>query len=104
MHAKLKVCALLIMRYNLTFWGALRSMRLHCDVSIQVVQGAVGLLATVPSALVHALNLLVSATWTLVLLGTWNWDEGVDLAQWVMWWLHVLRKLVSAYKYSNEGY
>ena len=70
-------------------------MRLHCDVSIQVVQGAVGLLATVPSALVHALNLLVSATWTLVLLGSWNWDEGVDLAQWVvLLWLHVLRKLV----------
>ncbi len=64
-----------------TFWGALLTMGLHGDMGVQVVQGAVSLLTTVPSTLVHALNLLISATWTLVLLRTWNWDKRVDLRQ-----------------------
>ena len=54
-------------------------MGLHGDMGVEVVQRAVCLLATVPSALVHALNLLISATRTLVLLGSWNWNEGVNL-------------------------
>ena len=60
-------------------------MRLHRDMSVEVVQCAVSLLATVPSALVHALDLFISATWTLVLLRAWNWDEGVDLGKRMLW-------------------
>lgn len=43
-------------------------MGLHGDMGIQVVQSTVGLFTAVPAALVHALNLLVTATWSLVLL------------------------------------
>jgi hypothetical protein len=54
-------------------------VRLHRDVRVQVVQGSVRLLAAVPAALVHALNLLVASARALVLLGAGNGDEGVDL-------------------------
>lgn len=54
-------------------------MGLHGDVSIEVVQSAVCLLATVPSALVHALNLLVSSPRSLVLLRAWYGHKAVDL-------------------------
>jgi hypothetical protein len=54
-------------------------MRLHCDVRIQVVERAVGLLAAVPAALVHALDLFVASARALVLLGTGDGDERVDL-------------------------
>lgn len=56
-------------------------MRLHGYVGIQVVQCAIGLLATVPAALVHALDLFISSTGTLVLLGTGDGDKGVDLRE-----------------------
>ena len=60
-------------------------MRLHCDVRIQVVERAVGLLAAVPAALVHALDLFVASSRALVLLGTGDGDERVDLKreEWV---------------------
>jgi hypothetical protein len=47
-------------------------VRLHCNVRIQMVQCAVGLLAAVPSALVHALDFFISPTWSLMLLCTRN--------------------------------
>jgi hypothetical protein len=43
-------------------------VRLHGNVRVKMVQSAVGLLATVPAALVHALNLLVTSSRALVLL------------------------------------
>jgi len=63
------------------FRSALLAMRLHGYVSVQVVQCAVGLFATVPAALVHALDFLVSSAWTLVLLSTRNGDERVNLTR-----------------------
>lgn len=54
-------------------------MRLHSDVSIKVVQGAISLLAAVPSTLVHTFNLFVPTTGTFVLLSARDGDERVDL-------------------------
>ena len=55
-------------------------MRLHGDVRVQVVEGTICLLAAVPAALVHALNLLIATTGPLVLLCTRDGNEGVDLS------------------------
>jgi hypothetical protein len=57
------------------------AVRLHSYVGVKVVQCAIGLFATVPAALVHALNLFISSTGTLVLLGPRDGDEGVDLTR-----------------------
>ena len=54
-------------------------MRLHRHMRIQVVQCAVCFFTAVPAALVHALNLFITATGPLVLLRTWNGDKGIDL-------------------------
>jgi hypothetical protein len=54
-------------------------MRLHSDVSVEMIQGAVCLFAAVPTALVHTLNLLITPAGTLVLLGTGYRDEGVHM-------------------------
>lgn len=62
-----------------TFGGALLSMRLHSHMRIQVIQSSVRLFAAVPSALVHALNLLIAAARSLVLLRPRNRDKRVDL-------------------------
>ena len=56
------------------------TVRLHGDVGVQVVKSAVGLLTSVPAALIHALDLFVPATGSLVLLRTGNRDKGVDLS------------------------
>jgi hypothetical protein len=53
-------------------------MRLHCDVGIQVVKGSIGLLATLPAALVHALDFFIASSGTLVLLRTRDWHERID--------------------------
>jgi hypothetical protein len=50
-------------------------MRLHCNVSIQMIEGTVSFLATIPAALVHALNFLVSPARALVLLCARDWHE-----------------------------
>jgi hypothetical protein len=44
-----------------------------------MVQCTVGLFTAVPSTLVHALDLFISTSRSLVLLGTWDGDERVDL-------------------------
>jgi hypothetical protein len=54
------------------FWRTLRSVRLHCDMCVQMVECAVGLFATIPTTLVHALDFFVSPPWALMLLCTWN--------------------------------
>jgi len=55
------------------------AVRLHGDMGIEMIQCAISLLASVPSTLVHALDLFISSTRALVLLGTGNRNEGVDL-------------------------
>lgn len=62
-----------------TFGHPLRAMRLHSDMGVQMVQCAVGLLAAVPAALVHALDLLIASARSLVLLRTRNGHKAVDL-------------------------
>lgn len=44
-----------------------------------MIKCAVGLLAAIPSTLVHALNFFITSPGTLVLLRTGNRDEGIDL-------------------------
>jgi hypothetical protein len=56
-------------------------VRLHGDVSVEMVQCAVSLLAAVPSTLVHTFDFFVSTAGALVLLGTRDRDEGVDLRE-----------------------
>lgn len=60
-----------------TFWGSLLAVRLHCDVSVQMVESTIGLLAAVPATLVHALNLFISPARALVLLRARNWNKRV---------------------------
>lgn len=60
-------------------------MGLHCDMGVQVVKRPIRLLTPIPSALVHALNFLVSSPRPLVLLSSGNWDEGVDLQEETMY-------------------
>lgn len=50
---------------------------------IQMIQCSIRLLAPLPSTLVHALDLFVSATRALVLLRARNGDERVHLGQWM---------------------
>lgn len=52
-------------------------MRLHRDVRIQVIESTIGLFASVPAALVHALDFFVSSTRSLVLLRAWDRDKRV---------------------------
>ena len=56
-------------------------MRLHGDMGVEVVQCAISLLTAIPSTLIHTLDFFVSSTRALVLLGTGNGNEGVDLRQ-----------------------
>jgi hypothetical protein len=44
-----------------------------------MVECAVCLFAAIPAALVHSLDLFISATRALVLLGAWDGYEGIDL-------------------------
>lgn len=55
-------------------------MRLHGDVCIEMVESAVGLLASVPATLVHALNLLVASARALVLLRSRDRNKRVHLS------------------------
>jgi hypothetical protein len=57
------------------------AVRLHGDMSVEMIQGAIGLFTTIPATLIHALDLFISSTGTLVLLSTWDRDEGVNLRQ-----------------------
>lgn len=66
-------------------------MRLHRDMSVQVVKSAVGLFAAVPATLVHALDLFISSAGSLVLLGAWNGDERVHLCHELAQSAHVNR-------------
>jgi hypothetical protein len=50
-------------------------------MSVEMIQGTIGLFTTVPATFIHALDFYISSTGTLVLLGTWDRDEGVNLRQ-----------------------
>jgi hypothetical protein len=50
-------------------------------MGIEMIQCAISFLTSMPSTLIHALDLFVTSARTFVLLGTRNWDEGVDLRQ-----------------------
>ena len=65
----------------LTVRMPLWTMLLHVNVSVQMVQSAVRLLAAIPATLVHALNLLIAAPRALVLLRARNRHERVDGGQ-----------------------
>jgi hypothetical protein len=64
---------------KLTLRSALLSVGLHGNMSIKVVQCAVGLFTAIPTALVHSLNLFVSSSRSLMLLRTRNGHERVNL-------------------------
>ena len=55
-----------------TFWCSLLAVRLHCDVRVEMVQGAIGFFAAVPSTLIHTLNFFVTPARSLVLLRAWD--------------------------------
>lgn len=61
------------------FWSTLLTMALHRHVSVEMIQRAICLLATIPTALVHALNFFIAPSGSLMLLRSGNWDERVDL-------------------------
>jgi hypothetical protein len=48
---------------------------------VQVIESAICLLTTLPATLVHSLDFFVSTTRALVLLGTGNWNKGIDLLE-----------------------
>ena len=56
-------------------------MRLHGDMRVQVIERAICLLTTLPTTLVHSFDFFISAAGTLVLLGTGNGNEGIDLVE-----------------------
>jgi hypothetical protein len=56
-------------------------MRLHGDMRVQMIERAVRLFTTLPATLVHSLDFFVSASGPLVLLGTGNGNEGIDLLE-----------------------
>src|SRR6266498_1063188 len=62
-----------------TFWSSLLSMRLHCNVRIEMVQCPIRLLAAIPSTLVHSLNFFIPTSWAFVLLSTWDRHKGIHL-------------------------
>lgn len=65
----------------LTLRNTLLAVRLHGDMRIEVIESTIGLLATVPAALVHSLNFLVAPTGALVLLRARNGNEAEDLVE-----------------------
>jgi len=54
------------------FWRPLRAVRLHRNVSIQVIERSIRLFAAVPATLVHALDFFISPSRALVLLCAWD--------------------------------
>lgn len=48
---------------------------------VQVIERAICLLTTLPTTLVHSFNFFISTAGALVLLGTGNGNEGIDLLE-----------------------
>jgi hypothetical protein len=68
-------------RGSQTFGRSLQTMRLHCDMGVQVIERAVRLLTTLVAALVHALYLLIPSARPFMLLCAWNGNKRVDLVR-----------------------
>lgn len=64
---------------QLTLGSTFLSMRLHSNVRVQVVERAVSLFATVPTTLVHPLNLFIASSRSLVLLCARDGHERINL-------------------------
>lgn len=62
-----------------TFGSSLLAVRLHGDVRVEMVQSAIGLLASIPAALVHALDFLITSTGAFVLLSAGDGNKRVNL-------------------------
>jgi hypothetical protein len=56
-------------------------MGLHGNVSIQVIQSAVGFLATSPPAFIHAFYFFIASPGALVLLGAGNGHKRINLSK-----------------------
>jgi hypothetical protein len=56
-------------------------VRLHGDMRVQVIERAICLLTTLPTTLVHSFDFFISTAGALVLLGTGNGNEGIDLLE-----------------------
>ena len=69
---------------EITIGSAFGAVALHGHVRVEVIESAVGFFAAIPAALVHAFNFLEAAARTLVLSGTGDGDERVDLGQGVV--------------------
>ena len=54
-------------------------MRLHSDMGIQMIERAICLLTSLPSTLVHTLNLFIAPARSLMLLGAGNRDKRINL-------------------------
>jgi hypothetical protein len=48
---------------------------------VQVIERAICLLTTLPTTLVHSFDFFISTAGALVLLGTGNRNEGIDLLE-----------------------
>jgi hypothetical protein len=75
-----------VLRFNKTkvihtFWSSFVSVRLHGDMRVQVIERAICLLTTLPTTLVHSFDFFISTAGALVLLGTGNGNEGIDLLE-----------------------
>lgn len=64
---------------RLTSRVTLGSVLLHVDMGVQVVEGAIALLALAPVTDIQALNLIEPATGTLLGVDTREWNERVHL-------------------------
>ena len=67
-------------------------MRLHSDMRVQVIERAICLLTTLPTTLVHSFDFFISTAGALVLLGTGNGNEGIDLVEGVRYMTKRWRK------------
>lgn len=60
-------------------WETLGAVLLHVDVGIQMVEGAIGLLALAPVADIQSLDLVKTTARTLLGVDTGERNKGVDL-------------------------
>lgn len=74
---------------KLTFWCSLASVRLHSHMRVQMIKCAIRLLAPLPTALVHALDLLEPSARPFMLRGARYWDKRINSVDRVVLRRHV---------------
>ena len=52
------------MQHDLTSWSSLRTMTLHCNVGIEMIEGTIRLHAALVVAMIESVDLMVSSSWT----------------------------------------